>query len=459
MNSPAPIPGRNVFRRLLASMVAFGLMIGIFFPFIEHALFQGSHGLSWSFFLLCMAAGCAVGLVNYLLFHLVISRELSSMIQGMQCINARVNQALRSGDPSPFQCVINVSTEDQLGEAARAFNTMGDAIEELFQEEQRLRRIMATLANETDPVAVARHIVENLPHHLAGELVLLYLRQRQDFVLQAATGDRLAAPESIEVDPARLQAMLESGRSCRHSGVTSDALLLIPLRYDRAVIALLAVAAPTPSSPDERLRGWETYAGLVTPYLHNALLHQQLQEQASIDPLTRAFNRRFGMRRLQEEFHKAQRHQGQLSLIMLDLDHFKRINDLHGHQAGDMVLSVMTMAITDNLRQEDIFCRYGGEEFLVLLPGSNLAAATRGAERLRRLVGRLELPLAQETQLTLSLGVATWPLISTSDPQELLRAADQALYHAKHIGRNRVAVHDGQEVRGARPEEMEKYEG
>jgi len=450
----ASTPKPNVFRRLLASMVAFGLVIGIFFPFIEHALFKGSHGLSWSFFLLCMAAGCAVGLFNYLLFHLVISRELASMIQGMQCINTRVNQALRSGDPSPFHCVINVSTEDQLGEAASAFNTMGDAIEELFQEEQRLRRIMATLAYETETVAVARHIVQNLPQLQAEERVLLYLHKQQDFVLLAPTDERYLVPERLELDMDRLRGMLESGRSSYYPMDDAQGLLLIPIRYDRSLIALLAVSASAAAGPDDRQRGWETYAGLVTPYLNNALLHQQLQEQASIDPLTRAFNRRFGMRRLQEEFNKAQRQQGHLSLIMLDLDHFKRINDLHGHQAGDMVLNVMTMAVADNLRQEDVFCRYGGEEFMVVLPGTNQPAAIRGAERLRRLVGRLELPLAQETQLTLSLGVATWPLIAANDAQELLRAADQALYHAKHLGRNLVALHDGQEIRTARPEEV-----
>lgn len=448
----AASPRRNVFRRLLGAMIAFGLVVGMCFPFVARVLLDSQLALTWDFFLLCMAAGCAVGLVNYLLFHLVISRELSHMIEGMQCINARVTQALHCGDASPFHCLIEVSTNDQLGEAARAFNTMGEAIGDLFLEEQRLRQIMALLARETEPGTVADHITRHLPHVRHEEQVMLLLRKQERFVLTAASGDRNLAPEFLAPPPELLQQMLDTGRPVPYVVEERNAgLLLIPIRSDKELIALLGVSSPSLPALDERLRCWNTYSELVAPYLHNAQLYQQLQQQASIDPLTRIFNRRFGMRRLHEEFRKAQRHQSPLSLIMLDLDFFKNINDTHGHQAGDMVLGVLTMAIGDNLRQEDVFCRYGGEEFLIVLPNTPLDAALRSAERLRYLVSRLELPLAGSTrQLTVSLGVATWPLFVTDDVQALLRVGDQALYLAKHQGRNRVAYHDGVQVTGDR---------
>ncbi|MGA2587783.1 MAG: diguanylate cyclase [Candidatus Aminicenantales bacterium] len=165
----------------------------------------------------------------------------------------------------------------------------------------------------------------------------------------------------------------------------------------------------------------------------DALLHQ-----ATHDPLTEILNRRAILDRLAQEISRARREQGSLSVGMCDLDHFKNINDAYGHQAGDEALVAFTRCIQDRLRDYDIFGRYGGEEFLVIAPGSMGHSGESLYERLRAGVADAEIKTNAGTlSLTVSIGVAPGKGLSTVDA--LLATADAALYQAKAEGRNRVA--------------------
>ena len=165
----------------------------------------------------------------------------------------------------------------------------------------------------------------------------------------------------------------------------------------------------------------------------DALVHQ-----ATHDPLTGIFNRRAILDRLAQEISRAKREQGSLSVGMCDIDHFKNINDAYGHQAGDEALVAFTRCIQDRLRDYDCFGRYGGEEFLVIAPGSMGHSGESLYERLRAGVADAEIPTNAGTlSLTVSIGVAPGTGLSTVDA--LLATADAALYQAKAEGRNRVA--------------------
>jgi two-component system cell cycle response regulator len=169
-------------------------------------------------------------------------------------------------------------------------------------------------------------------------------------------------------------------------------------------------------------------------------LARQLFESSTRDALTRAYNRKYLSERLGAEVAYAQRHATTLAVILLDLDHFKRVNDSHGHQAGDAVLRVVAAQIARLIRAEDIFARFGGEEFLVLVRGIEHANVARFAERIRMAVEQLLIPVGDlRLRASLSLGVATLGECHGGGVESLLSLADERLYKAKVGGRNRVA--------------------
>ncbi len=183
-------------------------------------------------------------------------------------------------------------------------------------------------------------------------------------------------------------------------------------------------------------------AAIVAMALENTLNQYRLRRAGLTDPLTALNNRRFFEQRLAEEFERAQRNQRPLCCLMIDVDHFKRVNDLHGHQAGDRVLQRVSAVMAGQMRNTDVLARYGGEEFVVLLPETAAATAADVAERLRKGVADQGITLENDEQVsvTISIGLSLYdPSRQSQDtPKVLLAYADEALYRAKDGGRNRV---------------------
>jgi diguanylate cyclase (GGDEF)-like protein len=173
--------------------------------------------------------------------------------------------------------------------------------------------------------------------------------------------------------------------------------------------------------------------------------NELLKELSNTDPLTNLNNRRYLTKALNSELLRAERTGDCLSLIILDIDNFKKINDTYGHQNGDKVLSLIAEVTQKHLRCYDIAARYGGEEFVLVLPGTSLADGEEVAERLREEVEAISFasPL-DKLSVTISLGVALFPTPLVDDMESLIRQADEALYRAKQKGRNRVeTMHTG----------------
>ena len=167
--------------------------------------------------------------------------------------------------------------------------------------------------------------------------------------------------------------------------------------------------------------------------------HEEIYRLMTVDGLTQVYNRRFFNEALEREFNRSKRYQRALSLILFDIDFFKRINDTFGHVAGDNVLRHMALSIRPRLRREDIFARTGGEEFGVLLPEIAIEGARTTAEKIRRIVETALVKHEQQNvRWTISLGVAGMKG-DEAGPEDLYRAADERLYEAKQGGRNRVA--------------------
>lgn len=167
--------------------------------------------------------------------------------------------------------------------------------------------------------------------------------------------------------------------------------------------------------------------------------HQRLVASALRDPLTRLFNKRYLLDRLDSELKFALRHDAALSVLMLDVDHFKELNDQHGHLAGDAVLAHLASVLQRAVRNEDIVARFGGEEIMIVLRATSIEQAAALAERLRRIVeGTVTRYRGRELRATLSIGAAGLPAARYETVEQLVDAADQALYRAKRDGRNRV---------------------
>ena len=165
----------------------------------------------------------------------------------------------------------------------------------------------------------------------------------------------------------------------------------------------------------------------------------RLYEETTVDPLTGVYNRRFLEKRFEEELAYALRHQSELSVVLLDLDYFKHVNNRHGHAAGDLVLKKVAEVIGHELRTEDVLARYGGEEFILLLRGIPLQGAARAAERVRLAIQNAQLSAGRvNLRVTLSAGCSSLGTCPEPSVGSLIGEADERLYRAKHGGRNQI---------------------
>jgi diguanylate cyclase (GGDEF)-like protein len=239
---------------------------------------------------------------------------------------------------------------------------------------------------------------------------------------------------------------------CAHVGSAhAEQYCCIPILAHGETIGLLHLefhdhqssddAAPQAASVAEQRRLGMVCAEQISLAIANVKLRDQLRDQSIRDPLTGLFNRRYMLETCRREFARAVRGKQPVAMLSIDVDHFKQFNDNHGHDAGDTVLREVGKCLESVFRDEDVACRFGGEEFVVVLPGAALDAAARRAEELRAKIEALSVRYLDHhlPRITISVGVAAFPEAG-DNPQSVLKAADDALYRAKEGGRNRVEL-------------------
>ncbi len=229
---------------------------------------------------------------------------------------------------------------------------------------------------------------------------------------------------------------------CGHFSVTAPVCYVcLPLVAQSKTLGVLTIECAAESAyqaVQEHMDGILQFLQLTGMAVASLNLRSQMEEQSIRDALTGLFNRHFMQITLDRELLRASRAAAPLALIMLDVDHFKRFNDTYGHAAGDAMLRGIGHAFREGVRAEDTVCRYGGEEFAIILPGLEAQAALERTERIRRSIASLDIAFGNGFgQATVSIGIALYPL-DGMDPDMLLRKADGALYRAKHNGRNQV---------------------
>jgi diguanylate cyclase (GGDEF)-like protein len=251
----------------------------------------------------------------------------------------------------------------------------------------------------------------------------------------------------------------DSTAPCPHAAGMKNTYLCTPILAQGETLGTVHFQATdeAPTLDPSELSFKTTFAGQVGLSLANIRLREALRTQSIRDALTGLYNRRYLEETLDREVRRAARAAQSLGLLMIDLDHFKTFNDTYGHDAGDAVLRETAQFLAKGIRAEDFVCRFGGEEFVVILPTADQDASQARAERLRSKMRELTVMHQGRTLgiITISVGVASFPQHGTS-PKELMAAADAALYEAKRLGRDQVAVALAQAVDEVAPPDAGK---
>ncbi len=258
----------------------------------------------------------------------------------------------------------------------------------------------------------------------------LHIPLGEGLVGQVARSGQMTVLRSLDASGARGHVVLEGAASA----------VALPILYADQLHGVLYVATAEPANfTDEELRLLQTLADFISGALHNALSFQKAQEQAITDGLTGVKTHRFFMEALSAEWKRATRAGRSFSLVLMDLDRFKFVNDFCGHLEGDLVLQRVGYILEENCRRSDVVSRYGGDEFVILMPETNGEQARQLALKLRSWIASD--PLLHEKNVTGSFGVASFP-IHGSTPQELVQVADASMYLSKHQGGNAVSTAD-----------------
>ncbi len=352
--------------------------------------------------------------------------------------------------------------------ARQALEQANEQLKTLVQEAEAWSRQMA-LFNEMSDVLQSCQTSEEafeaighfVPKFFPADAGALYLLRNSKNLLSPVTawgqpppaGESFAPDDCWAMRGGRAHRVDDPGSAllCKHVAAADNpatGYLCIPLAAQGESLGILHVrffGCATQGREAEDLKTKQRLAVAIAENLALALanlkLRETLQNQAIRDPHTGLYNRRYLEETLDRELHRSRRLEAPLGVVMMDLDHFKDFNDTYGPAAGDALLIALAHTITGEISTEDIACRYGGEEFLLVMPGASLETTRERAENVRQAVKALEVKYQDRffKSTTISLGVATFPDHGTTS-EELIAAADAALYRAKKAGRDRVEV-------------------
>jgi len=382
---------------------------------------------------------------------------------------AELTEAARSAATGDLTRKIDARGDAEIRSLAQSFNDMTDELRTYILEVERSRDLVRGNVERLGEALSATHdLATLLPVVLesalaavgAGAGVVYVAEGGGPMEMQAHHGLRvreLGVPQQIVSGVGLLGRVADGQTLCGDIGETVDlapgsgeqlhgSVLAVPLRRGEHVSGVIALFDPVLAGRFVRrdVDELQTLARQAAIAVENVQLHTEARRASITDPLTGQWNYRYLSMMLNQEVERAHRFQRPLSVAMLDLDHFKRVNDTFGHAKGDAVLREFAQRVRSQIREVDTFARYGGEEFVLVLPETTRGGAERLAQRIAAAVG--DHPFCTDSDhpvvITVSIGVAVFPINGSAAPL-LLRAADKALYQAKRDGRNRVALATG----------------
>lgn len=359
----------------------------------------------------------------------------------------------------------------------RSLLTLKEEEERLRQNREKLLNLTNTAASQKEMLSQEAEFAQDLNQFLDAELKKAFIRERLSSFLGARLftiftldeGEREFRlfvsnhpdmPPNFMVPVERESVMYEALKRKRNiflkdysrsqfqkSGrkkYLSNVACSVPLISGERTIGVLNVNDPAASNMD----GYDFEGRIVrvsrhlAVSIHNTILYEKVKDLSMRDSMTGLYNFRYFVETLRSEVDRALRYNEPLACIMLDVDNFKSVNDMHGHQVGDLVLKELARSVSLSVRSSDIPARYGGDEFIIVLPNTGKSFALKIAQRLMNLFSdkAIRIPTDSKTvKVTISIGIAGLPA-DTTNMDELMKMADEALYRAKHEGKNRIVI-------------------
>lgn len=350
---------------------------------------------------------------------------------------------------------VDLKTGDEFEKLADGFNIMADCIrnrESRLSKHYEVAKLLMSTLDLRELVEKMLKIVLDVTDSQMGILYLSEEGEEEMLVPHVHYGTKsgLSTLKVGEGHPGRAaldkktiimnspQKLSDEVMELGFAQVVPNEVAYIPLVYQERVLGVL-VLGTVKEYTDEDKQIFEYLSSQISIALDNAIMHQKIQELSITDPLTRLYNRRYLNARAAEEWARVIRHNQPLTIILSDADNFKKINDTYGHDKGDEVLKGIAEVVRKNIRKEDIGARFGGEEFVIVLPDTDGREALILAERIRS-ISENKVYEWMGRSVTLSVGVATFPDMHVKSFEELIQAADHAMYKAKVAGKNRVVV-------------------
>ncbi len=442
---------KHVFRELAWGMALVGVVVGALFPILVKCFgISNTTAFSTTCVVVALLAGVIVSGVNFSLASRIVLPRLRRLSERMHQTRSAMQEESYRGAwraCNPALCRLNEVDEDEFGDVAQSYNALLHALHNAHMLEDQIRDFTQTLSSKLDLSELGAQALGLLQANARAEGGAIVLERHGEWTVLASRG--LTQPEKLVESELFLNAkpVATQMRVSLPPGVAVDAILshfipsdvlMTPIENHGYVLGWVILASANPFTEDVPRLMPLLMQGLGLA-LNNALLHDDLQRLAALDPLTGVYNRRFGYKRLEEELTRAVRDHSSLALLVLDLDHFKRVNDEHGHLSGDKVLIRAASVCQQILRDGDVLLRYGGEEFIVVLPGADIQDAREVAERIRLVISQSKINLGERVlQVTSSIGVAATSGEKAITADELIALADERLYLAKATGRNKV---------------------
>ena len=386
-----------------------------------------------------------------LLVHFV-SRSISGPIH----LLVQASDHLRQGEFDPR---LPTETGSEFGALSHSFLQMAQALRRDREELSAIKRFSEAVTECTSENEVYDHILHAFRDRFNPRQVIIFKLRPEEDILEAVAS-LIPLPEDVQdwpvIEGKHSCKAVRTGRPFRVNDVTVEPLCpgkfalpgtgsyyCGPLIAGGIIIGAVRLEGAAGLWTAERESLVESYLSTSASVLSNLQLLQTMREQANIDPLTGLYNRRFCKDYASKLMAMARRKDTPLGFIMLDLDHFKSVNDVFGHEVGDRVLKQFARTVTQSMRETNLTARLGGEEFIILLPDTGALACQVVAERIRSAVARMSMPQVKDQQVppvTVSLGIAVYPEHGAT-LEELLQASDRALYESKRAGRNRITLY------------------
>jgi diguanylate cyclase (GGDEF)-like protein len=402
--------------------------------------------------MLVVGVGLAALLAGILVFLTgVVTRLIVAPV--LQLI--RASEQVGRGDFAP---VLPPMVDNEFGVLSRSFSHMTAALRREHEEIASLNRFSEAVTQCTSEVEVYDLLLHSLKERFQPRQVIIFkLNQAENYLEAAAT--LVPLPQEVGAWP-----VIEEPHNCKavRTGrpfVVNDVQVepLCPSKFvlpaegsyycgpliaGGIIIGSVRMEAAKDLWTPDRQRLLESYLSGAASALSNLRLLDRMKEQANIDMLTGLYNRRFLEDYARKLFAIARRRAQPVGMIMLDLDRFKNFNDVYGHEIGDRILRHFAKTVTASMRETNLAARYGGDEFIVILPDTSAKSSTLVAERIRKAVMSMVVPSNAEKplpNLTVSIGVAAFPELGQT-LEEIIQASDKALYESKRSGRNRVTA-------------------